>query len=77
MAAEHAYQSARVFLPEDASLDQNFLQLRLMQLDYQRALNLGLELLAKDEQDKVVWKAVIDCFYNLDRAKQALHHYEL
>jgi tetratricopeptide (TPR) repeat protein len=77
LAAEQAYQSARVFLPKDKSLDQNFLQLRLLQNDYQAALNLALELLDKDETNQSLWKTVIDCLNRLDRQKEALHHYEI
>ena len=77
LAADQAYQSARVFLPNDKSLDQNFLQLRLLQNDYQAALNLALELLEKDEANQSLWKTVIDCLNRLERQKEALHHYEI
>ena len=77
LAAEQAYQNARIFLPKDDSIDQSFVQLRLMQGDFQAALNVASELLDKDTKNQTMWKTVIDCLNNLNRPKEALRHFEL
>jgi tetratricopeptide (TPR) repeat protein len=76
-AAWEAIRQARVFLPEEKSLDRLCLDIRLRQEDYAQARNLAAELLDKNPQEKQLWMTLVQCLLQLDKNRQALLNLEL
>ena len=67
LSAETALENARVFAPDDSSLDEIFLNIYIQQENYSKVLPLARELSKKFPNEKKYWLTIISTLQSQDK----------